>query len=149
MNTYKDKKVLVAGLAKRGMSAIELLHRCGAKITATEKRSLDQIKELDYLHSLGVEVLPQTMEVFEGGYDLVVKNPAVPPVSKEVQRLKERGIPVITEIELAYTLAKPQHYCAITGTNGKTTTTQLTYEILHACYGDKALVGGNIGTPLC
>ena len=149
MNTYKNKKVLVAGLAKSGMSAIELLHRCGAVITATEKRSLDQIKELDYLHSLGVEVLPQTMEVFEGDYDLVVKNPAVPPVSKEVQRLKERGIPVITEIELAYTLAKPQHYCAITGTNGKTTTTQLTYEILHAFYGDKALVGGNIGTPLC
>ena len=149
MKDYKDVKVLVAGLAKSGLSAIELLHRYGAKITATEKRDLKDIKELDYLRSLGVEVYPQEMSVFEGDYDLVVKNPAVPPVSEPVKRLEERGIPIITEIELAYTLCRPQHYAAITGTNGKTTTTQLTYEILKAKHKDKALVGGNIGTPLC
>ena len=66
-----------------------------------------------------------------------------------MQRLAERGIPVITEIELAYQVAQPQHYIAITGTNGKTTTTSLTYEILARAFPGKAHLCGNIGIPLC
>ena len=87
--------------------------------------------------------------MFDGDYDLVVKNPGVPPVSPFLKKLKDRGIPITTEVEIAYQAAMPQHYVAITGTNGKTTTTTLVYEFLKTAYGNKAHVGGNIGTPLC
>ena len=89
------------------------------------------------------------MAVFERDFDFVVKNPGVPYRSPMMQKLQERNIPVITEIELAYQVAKPQHYIAITGTNGKTTTSTLTYEILRRAFPGKAHLCGNIGIPLC
>ena len=144
----KDKKVLVIGLARSGMAAIRLLNEFGAKITLSERKA-PQGPDREYLESIGVEILDQDMGVFERDYDLAVKNPGVPPVSPIVKRLEERKIPIITEIELAYQLAKPQHYVAVTGTNGKTTTTTIVYELLKKAFKEKALVGGNIGTPLC
>lgn len=144
----KDRKVLVIGLARSGMAAIRLLNEFGARITLSERKEPKQ-EEREYLKSIGVEIRDQDMSVFEGDYDLVIKNPGVPPVSNIVKRLQERQIPIITEIELAYQLCKPQHYIAITGTNGKTTTTTIVYELLKKAFKDKALVGGNIGTPLC
>ncbi len=144
---FKNKKILIIGLARSGMAAIKLLLKLGATdITLTERK---EVKEKEELEAMGVKVVKQTDEVFDGDFDLVIKNPGVPPISPFVKKLKNRGIPVITEIELAYQVSKPQHYIAITGTNGKTTTTTLTYEFLKKAYGDKAHVGGNIGTPLC
>lgn len=144
---FQNRKILVVGLARSGMAAIRLLKKLGAdNITLTERK---EVKEKEYLESIGVRVVKQTDEVFDEDWDLVIKNPGVPPISPFIIKMKERGIPVITEIELAYQVSKPQHYIAITGTNGKTTTTTLTYECLKAAYGDKAHVGGNIGTPLC
>ena len=141
------KKVLIVGLAKSGLAAIKVLYKCGVKdITLCERKPADQLEDLS---EYGVKVVAQDDELFEQDFDLVIKNPGVPYVSKQIARLKERGIEVITEIELAYRLAKPQHYIAITGTNGKTTCTTLMYELLKKAYGDKALTGGNIGTPLC
>jgi UDP-N-acetylmuramoylalanine--D-glutamate ligase len=145
---YKDKKVLVIGLARSGMAAIKVLHRLGAKITLSEKKTPSD-PQLELLREMDVTILDQDMSVFEKDFDLVVKNPGVPPVSAIVRRLQERKIPIITEIELAFDVSKPQHYVAITGTNGKTTTTTIVYELLKAAFKDKALVGGNIGTPLC
>lgn len=143
----KEKKVLVIGLARSGMAAIRLLHEIGVKdITLSDRK---EIEDRAYLDETGVKIVGQDDEVFEGDYDLVIKNPGVPPVSPFVRRLHERGIPVITEIELAWQAAKPQHYITITGTNGKTTTTTLVYEILKKVYGAKAHVAGNIGIPLC
>lgn len=148
VNNFKDLKVLVVGLARSGMAAIKVLNILGAKISLSDaKKPSDSEKEI--LNKLNVEILNQDMSVFERDFDLVVKNPGVSPTSDIVKRLNERHIPIITEIELAYEISKPQHYIAITGTNGKTTTTSLVYEILKQAYGDKALVGGNIGTPLC
>lgn len=145
----KNKKVLVVGLARSGMAAIKLLKKVGVEsITLSEMKTPNEI-ELEILKSLDVEIKNQDMAVFEGDYDLVIKNPGVPPISPIVTRLKERNIPIITEIELAYQLAKPQHYIAITGTNGKTTTTTIVYELLKKAFKEKAHVGGNIGTPLC
>ncbi|MDO4378217.1 MAG: UDP-N-acetylmuramoyl-L-alanine--D-glutamate ligase, partial [Erysipelotrichia bacterium] len=79
----------------------------------------------------------------------VVKNPGVNYRDERIQLLHQRHIPVITEIELAYLVSRKQHFIAITGTNGKTTTTTLVYEIFKAAFGEKALLGGNIGIPLC
>lgn len=145
----KDKKVLVIGLARSGMAAIKVLKKFGADITLSESKKKEEIKELNFLNENGVKIVGQSAEVFEGDFDLVVKNPGVPFRSAAMQRLAERGIPVITEIELAYQVAKPQHYIAITGTNGKTTTTSLVYEILARAFPGKAHLCGNIGIPLC
>ena len=145
---YQNKKVLVIGLARSGMAAIKVLHKLGAKIFLSERKTPGD-EDLKTLKEMGVTIYGQDMSVFEKNYDLVIKNPGVPPVSDIVKRLEERKIPIITEIELAYQVSKPQHYVAITGTNGKTTTTTIVYELLKKAFKDKALVGGNIGTPLC
>ena len=145
----QGKNVLVVGLARSGMAAIKVLHKLGAVITLSESKKRSELKELPALEELGVTIVDQSMEVFEQPYDLCVKNPGGPFRTPQMAKLKENGVPVITEIELAYQVAKPQHYLAITGTNGKTTTTTLVYEILAKKFGDKAHVCGNIGTPLC
>lgn len=146
---FNGKHVLVIGLARSGMAAIKVLSELGAKITLSESKKKEDIKELDALSALGVSVVGQTAEVFEGDYDLAVKNPGVPLNNPGVLRLNERKIPIITEIELAYRAAKPQHFVAVTGTNGKTTTTTLVYEILKRAFPEKAHLCGNIGIPLC
>lgn len=146
---FKDKKVLVIGLARSGLAAIKVLNMLGAKITLTESRKKEDIKDADYLESIGVEIVEQADCVFEEKYDLCVKNPGVPFNSPQIKMLEKNGVPVITEIELAYIVSKPQHYVAITGTNGKTTTTTLVYNILEKAFGEKAHLCGNIGTPLC
>lgn len=146
---FSGKKVLVVGLARSGMAAIRVLKKLGASITLSESKKKEDIKEIDFLSENDVEIVGQDMAVFERDFDLVVKNPGVPYRSPMMQKLAERNIPVITEIELAYQVAKPQHYIAITGTNGKTTTSTLTYEILRRAFPGKAHLCGNIGIPLC
>ncbi|MCI6929038.1 MAG: UDP-N-acetylmuramoyl-L-alanine--D-glutamate ligase [Ruminococcus sp.] len=143
------KKVLVVGLARSGMAAIRVLKKLGAEVTLSESKKKDDIKEIGFLNENKVEIVGQDMAVFERDFDFVVKNPGVPYRSPMMQKLQERNIPVITEIELAYQVAKPQHYIAITGTNGKTTTSTLTYEILRSAFPGKAHLCGNIGIPLC
>ncbi len=145
---YTEAEILVIGLARSGMAAIRLLNALGARhITLSERK---EVAEKEEFENMGVTITGQDDAVFEKNYDLVIKNPGVAPVTPFIRRLKERGIPVITEIELAYDVMKPQHIAAITGTNGKTTTTTLTYEILKKAYGtEKVHVCGNIGTPLC
>lgn len=143
------KKVLVVGLARSGMAAIRVLKKLGAEVTLSESKKKEDIKEIGFLNENNVEIVGQDMAVFERDFDFVVKNPGVPYRSPMMQKLQERNIPVITEIELAYQVAKPQHYIAITGTNGKTTTSTLTYEILRRAFPGKAHLCGNIGIPLC
>lgn len=146
---FSGKKVLVVGLARSGMAAIRVLKKLGAEVTLSESKKKEDIKEIDFLNENNVEIVGQDMAVFERDFDLVVKNPGVPYRSPMIEKLHARNIPVITEIELAYQVAKPQHYIAITGTNGKTTTSTLTYEILRRAFPGKAHLCGNIGIPLC
>lgn len=146
---FTGKKVLVIGLARSGMAAIKVLHKLGADIVLSERKPAEELKELATLKELGVTIVDQSMEVFDKDYDLCVKNPGVPYRSPFMEALAQNGVPVITEIELAFQVAKPQHYIAITGTNGKTTTTTLVYEVLNAAFPGKAHLCGNIGIPLC
>ncbi len=145
----KGKRVLVVGLARSGMAAIKVLNLLGAEIVLSESKKREEIKEADELEKIGVTIKDQSLEVFAEKYDLCVKNPGVPYISPAMDLLAENGVQVITEIELAFRVAKPQHYVAITGTNGKTTTTTIVYEILRNAFPGKAHVCGNIGTPLC
>lgn len=146
---FTNKKVLVMGLARSGLAAIKVLSKLNATIVLSESKDKQELAELQFLESLKVEIVKQSIEVFTRDYDLCIKNPGIPFDSAFIRLLKERNIPVITEIELAYLVSKPQHYIAITGTNGKTTTTTLVYELLKKQYGAKAHLCGNIGTPLC
>lgn len=146
---FTGKKVLVVGLARSGMAAIKVLHKLGADIVLSERKPAEELNERAELEALGVQIVGQDLDVFDQPYDLCVKNPGVPYRSPFMEALAQHSVPVITEIELAYQVAKPQHYIAITGTNGKTTTTTLVYEILEKAYPGKAHLCGNIGIPLC
>lgn len=145
------KKVLVLGLAKSGMAAILLLHKHQAQITLSETKPLDKLEHQAELEAMGVRLvcgeLPKAL--FEEEFDFVIKNPGIKYTEWFILRLQERNIPIYTEIELAYQLAPHHHYLAVTGTNGKTTTVTLIYEILKAAFGKKAHFAGNIGVPLC
>lgn len=148
-NKYKGKKVLVLGLARSGTAAVKLLLKLGADITVSESKPLEEIKELDWLKENGVRVVNQEKEVFEEDYFTVIKNPGINGKLWFVKRLKERGIPVITEIELAFDVCAPQHYIAVTGSNGKTTTSTLLYEIINKVHPGRTHLSGNIGVALC
>ena len=149
MVDFIGKRVLVLGLARSGMAAVKLLHKLGAVVTVSEQKALSDIKELPELEKMGVRVVNQDKEIFEEDYFLAVKNPGINGKLWFVKRLRERGISVITEIELAFMVSAPQHYIAITGSNGKTTTSTLVYEIIKKQYPDKTLLCGNIGIALC
>lgn len=149
MTDFTDKRVLVLGLARSGMAAVKLLLKLGAEVTVSESKALDSIEEMPWLLENGVRVVNQDKEIFEEDYSLAVKNPGINGKLWFVKRLRERGISVITEIELAFMVSAPQHYVAITGSNGKTTTATLTYEIIKKQYPEKTLLCGNIGIALC
>src|SRR5213592_2174301 len=139
------KRVTVAGAARSGIAAAELLARRGARVTLSEAGPA--IADADRLRGLGValEVGGHTRDAFVNA-DLVVLSPGVPPDIPVVLAARDRGIPVIAEIELAsrWLLGR---VIAITGTKGKSTTTALTGRLLEAA-GFKVTVGGNIGAPL-
>ncbi|MGB9406404.1 MAG: UDP-N-acetylmuramoyl-L-alanine--D-glutamate ligase [Terracidiphilus sp.] len=144
----KDKKVLVVGLGKSGLAAALFLRRRGARVTVSDVRSADQLaKEIPALIEAGIMV--ET-----GGHglltfrrqDLIVVSPGVPLDTPELEQVKSFGLPVIGELELAARFLRG-HILAVTGSNGKTTTTTLLGEILAAA-GLPTLVGGNIGVPV-
>jgi UDP-N-acetylmuramoylalanine--D-glutamate ligase len=141
----QGKRVTVAGAARSGLAAAELLVRRGARVTLSETRP--QLADADRLTALGVtlELGGHTVGTFATA-DLVVLSPGVPPDQPVVEAARANGVPVIAEIELAYRWLQGR-VIAITGTKGKSTTTALTGRMLEAA-GFKVRVGGNIGTPL-
>jgi UDP-N-acetylmuramoylalanine--D-glutamate ligase len=144
----QNKKILVVGLARTGASVARFLAERGARVTVTDKRGreavasfIESLQGLDITFELGLH----GEETFLSA-DLIVVSPGVPMDIAPLKLAMSRGVPVISEIELAYRfIAAP--IAAITGTNGKTTTTTLAGEIFSAC-GFRTFVGGNIGKPL-
>jgi UDP-N-acetylmuramoylalanine--D-glutamate ligase len=141
----KGKRVTVAGAARSGLAAAELLARRGAQVTLSEARA--DVPERAALQHLGVqlELGGHLADTFARA-DLVVLSPGVPPDLPVVRAARDRGVPVIAEIELASRWLRGR-VIAITGTKGKSTTTALTGHMLEAA-GFKVTVGGNIGDPL-
>ncbi|MGI8886033.1 MAG: Mur ligase family protein [Gaiellaceae bacterium] len=137
------KRVLVVGLARSGRAAAEALVARGAKVVGFDR---DEALDVGRLHELGVEVrLGREEETLAQGFDLVVKSPGVPGETSLVQGARALGIPVWSEIELgARLLANP--ILGVTGTNGKTTTSELLGAIFRAA-GRPVEVAGNIGRP--
>jgi UDP-N-acetylmuramoylalanine--D-glutamate ligase len=145
MFSVMGKKVTVAGAARSGLAAAELLARRGARVTLSDLRP--EVKEAQPLASLGVELeLGRHEEQTFTAADLVVLSPGVPPEQPAVAAARARGVPTIGEIELASRWLQGR-VIAITGTKGKSTTTALTGRMLESA-GFKVTVGGNIGSPL-
>lgn len=138
-------RVLVLGLARSGIAAVRLLAEQGARVTAADTKPLDRIPGAQpVLEACGAAFALQSPEVALD-HDLVVISPGVPVDAEPLAAARVAGIPVIGELELAsYFLLGP--VIAITGANGKTTTTALAGHILRTA-GIAAQVGGNIGMP--
>lgn len=144
------KKVIVVGAGISGFAAAKLAKKLGATVIMSDaNENVDQKHDLKPLRDVGVEIVlgKQTEALFEDA-DLVIISPAVPrhiPIFEKVGQ----SVPIISEVEFAYKLAKAPIF-AVTGTNGKTTTTMLLGELMKTIYGKNNVgVGGNIGTPLC
>jgi len=144
----KNKRVLVVGLGKSGLSSALFLRAQGARVTVSDTRSAEALaKEIPALLDAGIMVE-------SGGHglltfrrqDLIVVSPGVPMDTPEVKQVKAFGLPVIGELELASRFLQGK-VVAITGSNGKTTTTTLLGKIF-ADAGEATLVGGNIGLPV-
>src|SRR6202163_2393730 len=143
----KDKRVLVVGLGRSGVASAQFLQASGAKVTVSDAKSPEQLaSEIPLLldHGIAVETGGHGERTFRG-QDLIVVSPGIPWDAPALVQARALGGSVIGEIELAARFLRGP-IVAITGSNGKTTTTTLTGEIMTAG-GFPALVGGNIGTP--
>jgi UDP-N-acetylmuramoylalanine--D-glutamate ligase len=142
------KRVLVVGLARTGLVSALFSAAYGAKVTATDERPIPEVAEAaEKLRVAGVKLelggfVPQTFLE----QDLIVVSPGVPAKIEPLENARAKGIPVWSEIELAWRFLRGK-LVAITGSNGKTTTTSLVAHILKTS-NVPTLIGGNIGTPL-
>jgi len=144
----RDKKVLVVGLARTGIECARFLLNQGAKVSLSDLRSETDLKpEINTLKGLPIDYLlggeePRWLEAV----DLVVPSPGVPAENPLLHEACSRGIEILSEVELAYRFSRFP-IVAITGTNGKSTTTTLVGLMLKA-NGTQVFIGGNIGAPL-
>jgi len=143
---YKNKLVLVMGLARSGMAAARLLRDLGANVIINDGRKYEGNDDAHIMESEGFTVIcgGHPLELLDKGIELIVKNPGIPykstPLLIEAQN---RAIPIICEVEIAYMISEAP-FIGITATNGKTTTTTLIHEILKMSSIPSELAG-NIG----
>ena len=142
------KRVLCCGMAKSGIAAAHLAKQKGALVTLQDYKKKETLDAslLKQLREEGIELyLGQNPDEIVAEQDLIIVSPGIPTDLPFFARAKEAGVPIISEVEFAYWYT-PCPVVAITGTNGKTTTTALTGELLKAKYPGVAVVG-NIGVP--
>ena len=150
LNEYlKNRKVAIIGLGVSNLPLLDYMHKVGAKVTVFDNKNIEDIpketmkKITDYAmeFSLG----PNNLSKLEG-FDIIFRSPSCLPTVPELQKEVERGAILTSEIEMLMKLC-PGKVIGVTGSDGKTTTTTLIYEILKA-NGYNCYLGGNIGTPL-
>lgn len=145
---FQGQKILIIGMAKSGMAAAKVLAKLGAHVVIADQKGADELQEnIQQLRSWAVAAHPGGYpEITKEAFDLVVTSPGVPANAEPLQKALAQGIPIWSEMELAYRLAQGS-MVAITGTNGKTTTTALVGQMFQDA-GRPVVVGGNIGEPL-
>lgn len=145
------KSVAIFGMARSGLSAVKLLKEFALTVHVVNegkvenwytKSGVNQWLDMDHCHDQD-----QSEELF-GNVDLVILSPGIPRTHKALVLAQKRNIPIISEIELAYWFTKEIPVIAITGTNGKTTTTTMIEQSLKRV-GKRVFCGGNIGIPYC
>ena len=146
---FENKKIFVLGMARSGYEVSKLLSKYNNKIIVTDKKDQD-IRHIEELKDLGISFIrsDNPIDLLDSSFDLVVKNPGIRYDHPLILKAIELGIKVVNEVEVAYHfLPKDAFIIAITGANGKTTTTTIVYEFIKAM-GKKVHLGGNIGYPL-
>ena len=149
-NVFEHKRVLVIGLAKSGVAVAKLLLHQGAMVTVNDRIPLEENPDAKSLIEEGIRVLAGShpVDLLEEHFDFVVKNPGIPYHNCMVEAAMKKGIPVYTEIEIAYQLLEGL-IIGITGSNGKTTTTTLASLMLKESFPEREVyAAGNIGIPL-
>lgn len=150
---FENKKIFILGLARSGFAAAKYLIKHNNEVILNdgkeeEKQDKNQVEEL---RNLGVKLVfgSHPDDILDESFDYLIKNPGVPIDHKYVLKARELGIEVINEAEMAFRLLPEGiKLISITGTNGKTTTTTLTYEIMKEYYKEKVFLTGNIGYPM-
>lgn len=150
---FKNNKILILGMARSGYGAAKLLASRGNTVYLNDGKTEDKMDPVQVkdLKDLGVNLVfgSHPDDLLDESFDYLIKNPGVPIDHKYVLKARNLGIEVINEVEMAYRLLpEGVSIIGITGTNGKTTTTTLTYEIMYRAYGEKVHLAGNIGYPL-
>ena len=150
---FDNKKILVLGMARSGYEACKYLSKHNNTIILNDGGSRDKQddKKVKELEELGITLIFDSHpdDLLDDSFDYIIKNPGIRNDHKYVIKAKELGIPVINEAEMAYRLLPDDvTLIGITGTNGKTTTTTLTYEMIKKS-GKRVHLAGNIGYPLC
>jgi UDP-N-acetylmuramoylalanine--D-glutamate ligase len=152
---FKGKTAVVIGLGRSGLACAKLLAHRGFRVLASDAKPATELKELFDRPSRSAQ--HGRITVFGGGHpaaalrgDFAVKSPGLKPTLPVFRTLKKLGIPIFSELDIALVFCKTEKIIAITGTNGKSTTTALAGEIFRQSLsrGQKAWVGGNIGTPV-
>ena len=149
---FENNKIFILGLARSGYQAAKLLSKRGNKVVLNDGKSEDKLDQgqIEELRDAGVELVfgSHPDDILDDSFDCLIKNPGVPIDHKYVLKARKLGIEVMNEVEMTYRLLPDDvKIIAITGTNGKTTTTTLTYEIMKKAYGEKVFLAGNIGYP--
>lgn len=149
---FENKKIFILGFARSGYESAKLLAKKGNKVVLNDMKMEQDEEKVNELKKLGVEIIlgSHPDDILDDSFDYLIKNPGVPIDHKYVLKARELGIEVINEVEMAYRLMPREDVTliGITGTNGKTTTTTLIYEIIKAA-GKRVHLTGNIGYPLC
>ena len=146
--TMKHKKVLIVGLGKSGIAAMEAMVRLEAEVFVQDSKTEENIdgQLLSYMKEHGVTGYFNQLPSDMGAFDMLILSPGVSPELPFIQEAKEKGVEIVGELEIAFRIGSGT-YVAITGTNGKTTTTTLVGEIFKAS-GRKTHVVGNIGVAV-
>ena len=144
----KNKRVLVLGLGVSGLSTVKALHQLESQIIVSDSKPESGLKGFfDAIGDIYVEKYLDGKSIILENIDLIIKSPGIPPASKILLEAQKRNIEIISDIELAYRIAPTENIIAITGTNGKTTTTSLVGEIFKADNYNTYLAG-NIGVGI-
>ncbi len=144
----KGRRVLVVGLGKSGKAAARALKTAGAVVEVQDSQTADKLDTqfLQYMQNEEIKSYLGTKPEDMTAYDMLVLSPGVPPALDYIEEARRAGAEIIGELELAYRVGEGR-FIAITGTNGKTTTTTLVGEIFKAAGRETAVVG-NIGNPV-
>ena len=147
---FTNNKILILGFARSGYEAAKFLAKRNNEVILNDMKTDHEQEKIDELESLGVKIVlgSHPDDLLDESFDYLIKNPGVPIDHKYVLKARELGVEVINEVEMAFRLLpKGIKFVGITGTNGKTTTTTLIYEMLLKD-GKRAHLTGNIGYPL-
>ena len=145
--SLKDKRVAVLGIGVSNLPLVELLLRAGVSVTACDKRIKTQLGDTAVrLEAMGAELHLGHGYLQELDHDVIFRTPGLHPFTREIREAKERGSLVTSEMEVFFSVC-PCKTIAVTGSDGKTTTTTIIAELLRA-EGYTVHLGGNIGTPL-